>query len=224
MFGFAASLLLHAGLLLALDPGSEFFARGRAPGKSTDARLIANLVSPQRADNPDAVAAIMDTESAASATASPETTDIEPVNPGRKNTLPDTGIQDATGDQVAYYSSKELDVRPVPIGEIIPFTPDLTASVSGRVLLRIQINREGTVDRVIVVRSVPDHSFGPGTFWPFERAKFTPALRRGVVVNSEILIELRFGPDRDGEATPQTLQAPPPQTTSQTPQGTVPGR
>jgi hypothetical protein len=191
--GFAASLALHVALLLALDPGSAFFARARAPGKSSDTRLLATLAAPQQQVRPDSVAAILNTEDSSSALAKSDMASIAPAKSGRRNAVENMGIQGATGDQAAYFSEKELDVRPVPVGDIVPDSPDFTGTVKGLVLLRLQINREGTVDRVIVVKAVPDHSFRPGTFWAFERARFIPAQRRGIPVNSELLIELRYG-------------------------------
>lgn len=200
--GFAASLALHFALLLSFEPGAELFARGRTPGKSTDNRLIALLTATEREVRTDMVPAIIDTENASGDSSKSDAAVVDTANPGRRNTAPDHGIAGSSGDQSAYFSDKEFDVRPVPVGEIVLDNPDLTGTVSGVVLLRLQINQEGRVDRVIVVRAVPDHSFRTGTFSAFERATFIPAIRHGIPVNSEILVEVRYGPEGEDSARP----------------------
>jgi TonB family protein len=96
--------------------------------------------------------------------------------------------------ETVYYSAREVDVRAVPLGEIVPVNPDLTGRESGSVVLRLQINSTGTVDNVLVVRAEPHRTFGPQIILPFKQARFLPARKSGVAVNSEMLIELRYGP------------------------------
>ena len=49
---------------------------------------------------------------------------------------------------------------------------------------------------MVIVRAEPYHTFGPSLLLPFRQARFLPAKKAGVAVNSEMLIELRYGPDQ----------------------------
>jgi TonB family protein len=95
-----------------------------------------------------------------------------------------------------YYASKDVDVRAAPIGDIEPADPDLSGTIGGAVLLRLEISARGTVDRVVVVRANPDYAFGQGAFAAFERARFSPARKSGIPVPSEMMIELHYGTSR----------------------------
>jgi TonB family protein len=99
-----------------------------------------------------------------------------------------------------YYAAKDVDVRAAPIGDIEPADPDLTGTIGGAVVLRLEISARGTVDRVIVVRADPDYAFGPGAFSAFERARFSPARKAGIPVPSEIMIELHYGTSRSRQS------------------------
>jgi len=95
-----------------------------------------------------------------------------------------------------YYAAKDVDVRAAPIGDIEPADPDLSGTIGGSVLLRLEISARGSVDRVVVVRADPDYAFGPGAFAAFERARFSPARKAGMPVPSEMVIELHYGASR----------------------------
>jgi TonB family protein len=96
--------------------------------------------------------------------------------------------------ETLYYSAPEVDVRAVPLGEIVPVNPDLTGRESGSVVLRLYISATGAVDKVVVVRAEPHRIFGPQIMLPFQQARFLPARKSGLAVNSEMLIEVRYGP------------------------------
>jgi TonB family protein len=93
-----------------------------------------------------------------------------------------------------YYSAAQVDSRAVPLSAIQPANPDITGKERGIVVLRLYINSRGTVDNVVIVRAEPYHTFGPSLLLPFRQARFVPARKGGVAVNSEMLIELRYGP------------------------------
>ncbi|HEV3009167.1 MAG TPA: hypothetical protein VGX52_09055, partial [Burkholderiales bacterium] len=61
-------------------------------------------------------------------------------------------------------------------------------------VLRLLINGGGSVDNVLVVNAEPAATFGPEILLPFKQARFLPARKAGIAVNSEMLIELRYGP------------------------------
>ena len=94
-----------------------------------------------------------------------------------------------------YYSAAEVDSRAVPLSAIRPVNPDITGKEQGIVVLRLYINSRGSVDNVVIVRAEPYHTFGPSLLLPFRQARFAPARKAGVAVNSQMLIELRYGPD-----------------------------
>ena len=101
--------------------------------------------------------------------------------------------------ETAYYSAREVDVRAVPLGEIVPINPDFSGRESGVVVLRVLINAGGSVDNVLVVSAEPANNFGPQLLLPFKRARFLPARKSGIAVNSEMLIELRYGGIEEGK-------------------------
>src|SRR2546430_2249110 len=93
-----------------------------------------------------------------------------------------------------YYTAAEVDSRAVPLSAIQPANPDITGTERGIIVLRLYINSRGNVDNVVIVRAEPYHTLGPSLLLPFLQAHFAPARKGGVAVNSEMLIELRYGP------------------------------
>jgi TonB family protein len=104
------------------------------------------------------------------------------------------GLRQARAVDNAYYHATEVDSRAVPLSPIQPANPDITGTEQGIVVLRLYINSTGRVDNVAIVRAEPYHTFGPSLLLPFRQARFVPARKDGVAVNSEMLIELRYGP------------------------------
>lgn len=92
-----------------------------------------------------------------------------------------------------YYSPRDVDVRAAPLTDIVPINPDLSGQESGVVVLRLLINASGAVDYAMVARAVPERPFGSGLLKPFREARFSAARKNGLPVNSEMLIELRYG-------------------------------
>lgn len=100
-------------------------------------------------------------------------------------------------DLSRYYSAREVDVRATPLSDIEPVNPDLTGRERGIVVLRVLINAAGAVDNVLVVRSEPQRTFGPELLMPFRNARFLPARKSGIAVKSQMLVEVRYGPEED---------------------------
>lgn len=99
--------------------------------------------------------------------------------------------------QTVYYSAREVDVRAVPLAEIVPINPDVTGRESGTVVLRLFINAAGTVDNVMVQRAEPERAFSSALLLPFRNARFAPARKNGRAVASEMLVEVRYAPDEE---------------------------
>src|SRR6267378_394551 len=106
----------------------------------------------------------------------------------------DAGLRQASAVDNTYYTGAEVDSRAVPLSAIQPVNPDMTGKENGIVVLRLYINSRGAVDNVVIVRAEPYHTFGPGLLLPFRQARFVPARKGGVAVNSQMLIEVRYGP------------------------------
>jgi len=104
------------------------------------------------------------------------------------------GLRQTSAVDNTYYRAAEVDSRAVPLSPIQPVNPDITGTEQGIVVLRLYINSTGRVDNVVIVRAEPYHTFGPSLLLPFRQARFVPARKGGMAVNSEMLIEVRYGP------------------------------
>jgi len=188
----AASLGLHAAALVSLAPGDTVFARPQAPGRIQEVRLLATRT---QADDAHSEAAVPARPQDPATGEQPAAREFAQANPPKA--APGVGAPASRGDEIAYYGAKDLDVRPTPIGDIVPDDPDFTGKVNGVVVLMLQINKQGAVDHVIVIKAVPDTLFNSGAFAAFQKAKFVPARKNGIPVNSQILIELRYGQETE---------------------------
>jgi TonB family protein len=189
----AISMILHLAALFALAPGASVYAHAQAPGRFSEPRVLARLVHAEQVSEAQAQPTPASAE--APQGSRPADTPRPPSRPAPNPAALDTGALGGHGEEVAYYGEKELDVRPTPLDPIEPQDPDLTGKIRGRVLLMLQINRQGGVDKVIVVRAEPAYSFGPEAFAAFKRARFAPGRRGGIPVNSQILVEMQYGPE-----------------------------
>jgi len=130
----------------------------------------------------------------------------EPVEPPPESAKPDlpaspepptprTEAAPEDADPSTYPSAGALDAPAVPVTSIDPQYPDdpQLQQLEGRIVLRVLINEHGAVDRVIVedAGSLPS-SFEDSAATAFLAARFQPALKGGVPVKSQILIEVRF--------------------------------
>jgi TonB family protein len=188
----AASLLvslgLHLGLLggtaSLLLPPNDHFLRDAGRGPRLEVTLLA--AAPPAL----AVDAALPPMAEALRVFSRRAAKSEPPGARRESTEAKT--------ETMYYSAREVDVRAVPLTEIVPVNPDLTGRQSGRVVLRLLIDAGGGVENVLVVEAEPPTTFGPEILLPFKRARFLPARKAGIAVNSEMLIELRYGALEEG--------------------------
>lgn len=188
-FSVAASIGLHLGLLAgaasALLPTNDHFLRDASRGPRLDVTLVA--AAPPALVVDAALPPMADAVRVFSRRAAPR----EP--PGAARETPQAK------PETVYYSAREVDVRAVPLGDIVPINPDLSGRESGIVVLRLLINATGNVDNVLVLKAEPASSFGPQVLLPFKQARFLPARKAGIAVNSEMLIELRYGALEEGK-------------------------
>ena len=179
-----ASIGLHLGLLAGaaslLLPPNDHFLRDARRGPPLDVTLVAAAPPALMVDA--ALPPMADAVRVFSKRAPPRET------PGAARETPQAK------PETVYYSAREVDVRAVPLGDIVAINPDLSGQQSGVVVLRLLINAGGSVDNVLVVSAEPAATFGPEILLPFKQARFLPARKAGIAVNSEMLIELRYGP------------------------------
>ncbi len=93
-----------------------------------------------------------------------------------------------------YYPSRELDVRPQIRNQIEPVYPAgaYEQGLSAVVRLRILIDAAGDVDNVGALDREGTDPFAVAAITAFGKARYTPGIRNGIRVPSEILVEVRF--------------------------------
>ncbi len=100
----------------------------------------------------------------------------------------------------SYHAAGELDPPPSPLADIEPAYPQAAGTRDGRVVIRILIAADGSVDNVAVVRSFPQGFFEDSAIAAFGQAKFSPGMIKGVPVKSQITIEVLYTPVNRGAA------------------------
>ena len=93
-----------------------------------------------------------------------------------------------------YYSAKQVDVHPASSEPIRPEFPDSAAQtgVQGFVTLRLLIDDAGGVREITVVEAQPPDTFETAALKAFRNARFSPALRNGRPVKSDVRIKVTF--------------------------------
>jgi len=101
-----------------------------------------------------------------------------------------------------YYSARELDVQPTALRKPEPLYPPQAEEqeVSGRVVLRLHLETDGSVSRIEVVSVTPGGVFGElfrkSTLDSLRAIRFRPAQRNGQPVRAVVEIPVVFEPDR----------------------------
>lgn len=98
----------------------------------------------------------------------------------------------------AYLAAGRLDPGPRPLEEIEPAYPEEAKLQEGSVVLRLLINEAGRIDDVAVVRAYPQGLFEKAALDAFGSARFSPGMRFGVAVKSQLTIEVMFTPINRG--------------------------
>jgi TonB family protein len=111
---------------------------------------------------------------------------------------PKQGIQVAAGPKVGvlegpyYFRGSELDVKPFPLEAIEPAPP---MKAAGRVVARILINESGGADAVRIESSDPKRVFDKTVKAAFGSARYSPGIKDGRSVKSQMLVEVTFHGD-----------------------------
>jgi len=105
-----------------------------------------------------------------------------------------------------YYGPRELDVRPGILTRVEPEYPLEAARrfLSGRVVAKLLIGETGLVQDVLIVEAEPPGYFEAAARKAFAAARFTPGMKDGRPVRSQIVLEILF----EGPPAPQ-LPLPP---------------
>ena len=105
------------------------------------------------------------------------------------------------GQAPRYFAASELDRRPMALEPIEPEYPDHADARGGRVVLKLFIAETGRVDQAQVLSG--DGGFDRSATAAFESARFSPGIRHGAPVKSQMLIEVTYRPLLEGSASGQ---------------------
>lgn len=97
-----------------------------------------------------------------------------------------------------YALANLLDVSPYPLVDIKPEYPDSAGGQQGRVVLRLFINENGDVDELVVVRATPRGYFEEAAISAFAKGRFSPGMKTGRAVKSQLAVEVEFVPFNRG--------------------------
>jgi len=174
------SIVLHSVALSALNA-----PQGIAAGPRAAAGLRARL-SPMTVPAREAIAPALPKDAAR------ETAD-DSSDRSRANSKPDA-IEHLGGpvNSPRYYLGPELDQRAIPLQAIEPEYPVAAGVRDGALMLRLLIDERGRVDDIAVVRAEPEGVFESSARSAFAGAPFSPGVREGAPVKSQLLIEVNY--------------------------------
>lgn len=183
VWAIAASLLAHALLISATaGRGGDGDWAAAATLQSRPA-LSATLMNDSNADTLPISSAAQDTTGNAAETA----------NRGEQQ---GNSIGSVAGLAPAkhYYPARELDIRPQIRSVVEPAYPRTAfeQGQAGSVRLRIQIDAQGRVDGVAPQGREASDPFTAAAITAFRAARYTPGVKNGVPVPSEVVIEVQF--------------------------------
>ncbi len=93
----------------------------------------------------------------------------------------------------AYRKPQDLDVKPAIATRVMPAFPMIAPLVQKEnILLRVLINESGGVDRVLVVGPARFSAFDEAAVQAFLAARYTPGIKDGKAVKSQITVEVTF--------------------------------
>jgi protein TonB len=93
-----------------------------------------------------------------------------------------------------YYRTSELDIRPQIMTRVEPIYPEAAARrfLGGRVVVGLDIDEAGKVERVRAVKADPPGYFEASAEKAFAAARFTPGMKGGRVVKVRMMLEVSF--------------------------------
>ena len=192
----AASLVFHVVAVTGLVHFSPGAGSGLNPGHSERPTLqlrLQSLAAEAATTTPEIPPIVADN----TPLASPPTSDVLPdklpvpaIAPLEGGPRSETGL--VSLPQPYYHTARELDRRAVPKTKIKPPYPEEAGNLDGYVILRLLINEAGKVDEAIVVQSEPAGIFDLAARDAFGNILFTPGIKNGIPVKSQMMIEVRY--------------------------------
>lgn len=188
----AASVALHALTLGVYAPGG-----GAAPSRPGPAVLHAVLAPRDAASelSPDVRAAEREGDTGARQNGAPDSAPAEP-NPTVARAEPRPGPPGALDIPMPerWYSASELDVRAEPVNSpALQYPQELAASgLSAKVRIVLFIDERGVVRRTQLDKSGPERRFDVAAAKAWDNVQFSPAMKNGVPVKSQKVLELDF--------------------------------
>jgi len=177
---FAASLALHgfgAALYEALPPAPNASAFSLVAARAAPLRATLRVIpgnAPKKADEP--------------AARDPGQQRVALEEPRHKRE------ESSSLPGPRYFTAAELDVRPAPRVQVMPdYAGDAAREgLKGKVLVRLYLDESGDVERLAIVRADPPGAFDDAVTKAFGTAHFTPGMKDGQAVRSQLLIEVNF--------------------------------
>ncbi|HKA45436.1 MAG TPA: TonB family protein [Burkholderiales bacterium] len=190
----ALSIALHALTLLGagpFDPSARRF--GDAPGRPELHATLAPANQPQREANQ--LRATKNDELL------PRRESLQETSPARSESAPRPGQAGSEGglalpESEKWYTAREVDVRAEPLTQIDLRYPENLPRVlaRGKVRIRLFIDERGVVRKAQIAGSEPAGLFDESAKEIWQDVRFSPALKDGVAVKSQKLIELTYNP------------------------------
>jgi len=196
----SASLALHLTALGVQGWGSAGSGRAAEPAAVLQTRLIAAPVVAQEvtATAEPTLAMPLDPTGQAPAlpepslaVAEPQAPQLDPSPPRAVPASPPVPTAEALSARRAG-DGLGVDRSPQPLDDISPATPAAAGLRGGTVTLRLVVSDRGVVESVEVVSSSPPGLFDEAARSAFANARFSPGLRGGVPVRSEVIYEVDF--------------------------------
>ena len=200
----AVSMLVHAAVIAAVIPvgqgtGHSLAARAPEAIRAVVARAVPS-VAPQAAPRVERAAPGRKPAAKPRSLVAPDPKPAASVKelPAATSASDDPNDSQRPADAelvvagTRYFRAAELDLRASPVELEEPEFPLGAAAKEAYLVVRLLVNRFGSVDDFTVLISDPEGEFDAAVARSFSRARFTPAVKDGVPVASEIVLEVKF--------------------------------
>lgn len=104
-----------------------------------------------------------------------------------------------------YFQARELDSRLMVLEPSVKlvYPEGVAENLDGRVVLRLLVSERGAIDDVVVMESDPAGMFEQSATAAFRNAQFSPGMKGGKPVKSQMVVEVRY----HGEPQPSGMPA-----------------
>lgn len=195
----AASLALHVSLVPALDGLSHGARKSEHPALREWSAQLSVALPAAPADT----AAVRGTSPAGGRASAGESAGAA------AGAAPGAQAHPGLLDPLRYYTTRELDVRPWIMERIEPEYPERAYRrfLSGRVVVQLDLDESGRVERAVAVRADPGGYFEEAAEKAFLAARFTPGIKGGRPVKVRMQMEVSFEsarPLEPGQSLPRS--------------------